>query len=96
MPHGYQGPLELLANTHYWPQDVIVMLLANVGTNQGVNQALLTEVINRANHFNVYAAGGIRDIADLIMLKEMGLCGALVATALHHQQISSEALEKFA
>ena len=96
MPHGYQGPLELLANTNYWPRDVIIMSLTNVGANQGVNQALLTEVINRAKHFNVYAAGGIRDIADLIMLKEIGLCGALVATALHHQQISSEALEKFA
>jgi len=96
MPHGYQGPIELLANTHYWPRDVIIMSLANVGTNQGVNQALLTEVIKRAKHFNVYAAGGIRDVADLLMLKKMALCGALVATALHHKQISSEALEKVA
>jgi len=43
---------------------------------------------------NFYAAGGVRDVDDLIMLKEMGLKGALVATALHRKQISKEAIDK--
>lgn len=94
MPHGYQGPEELLNNTNYWPQDIIVMSLANVGTNQGANQVLLDGVIAHAKNFNIYAAGGIRDVDDLMVLKKMGVHGALIATALHKNQISSSALEK--
>ena len=95
MPYGYQGPVELLTNTAYWPQDVIVMTLANVGANQGVNTTLLTEILARAKGFNVHAAGGIRDQKDLAMLNELGVHGALIATALHQKQISTEQLEKF-
>lgn len=96
LAQGYKGPTELLTNTDYWPQDVIIMSLANVGTNQGVNQKLLKDMINQAKHANIYAAGGIRDIADLITVKNMGGCGALVATALHHMHISREDLEELA
>jgi phosphoribosylformimino-5-aminoimidazole carboxamide ribotide isomerase len=91
---GYQGPAELLANTAYWPQDVIVMSLANVGTNQGGNEALMGEILLRAtdkdNSKNLYAAGGIRSLDDLLQLKNLGISGALIATALHQRQISNK------
>jgi phosphoribosylformimino-5-aminoimidazole carboxamide ribotide isomerase len=93
MPHGYQGPAELLTSNEHWPQDVIVMSLANVGTNQGPNTALLGEVLNRAKGFNVYAAGGIRGVDDLMLLKQMGVHGALIATALHQKKISTKTIE---
>ena len=64
LAQGYKGPAELLTNTDYWPQDVIIMSLANVGTNQGINQTLLKDMINQAKHVNVYVAGGIREIAS--------------------------------
>lgn len=92
MPHGYQGPAELLANIEYWPQDVIVMSLANVGTNLGINTNLLRKTLDRAKDINVYAAGGVKNMDDLIKLREMGAHGALIATSLHHKQISSEQL----
>ncbi|MDP3087803.1 MAG: HisA/HisF-related TIM barrel protein [Methylotenera sp.] len=94
MPHGYQGPAELLSNAEYWPQDVIVMSLAHVGANLGVNKKLLAEIMSCKKNVNFYSAGGVRDADDLIMLKEMGLQGALVATALHRKQISKEALNQ--
>ena len=93
MPLGYQGPIELLTNTEYWPQDVIVMSLSNVGANHGVNIDLMRETIARAKGFNIIAAGGIRDADDLVMLKEMGASATLLATALHQKQISTEQLE---
>ena len=92
MPRGYQGPIELLTNTEYWPQDVIVMSLSSVGANQGMNVALIRETILRANGFNIIAAGGIRDVNDLVMLKDMGVSASLIATALHQKQISAEQL----
>lgn len=93
MPSGYQGPVELLANTKYWPHDVILMSLLNVGSNDGANVKLMRESIARAKNFNLIAAGGIRNIDDLIMLRSMGIESALIATALHQKQISTEQLE---
>ncbi len=93
MPLGYQGPVELLTNIEYWPQDVIVMSLSNVGANNGTNIDLLQKTMARAKSFNIIAAGGIRNADDLVVLKEMGINAALLATALHQKQISTEQLE---
>nr|WP_294841026.1 HisA/HisF-related TIM barrel protein [uncultured Methylotenera sp.] len=93
MPTGYQGPQELLASNTYWPQEVIVMSLAHVGANQGVNQALLAQLKAQAGgDFNLYAAGGVRDIADLNALSALGIHGALIATALHSKQLTQQQL----
>ncbi len=94
MALGYQGPIELLANTELWPQDVIMMSLSNVGANHGVNVDLMRQTKARAKGFNLIAAGGVRDADDLIMLKEMDVNAALLATALHQKQISAEQLER--
>ena len=93
MPHGYQGPKELLTNSEHWSQDVIVMSLANVGVNQGMNIDLIKKVMAIAVGENVYAAGGIRHIEDLIRLKDLGVHGALVATALHQKQLTYQHLK---
>jgi len=93
MPLGYQGPAELLTKTEYWSQDVIVMSLSNVGANNGMNIDLLQKTMARAKGFNIIAAGGIRNVDDLVILKEMGISAALLATALHQKQISTEQLE---
>jgi phosphoribosylformimino-5-aminoimidazole carboxamide ribotide isomerase len=89
-PEGYRGPKELLTNIEYWPQDVIVMTLSNVGANGGVNSELLNDTLTRAKDFSMYAAGGVRNIEDLKLLKSMGIKGVLIATAIHQQQLSSD------
>ena len=94
MQHGYQGPKELLNNTNYWPQDVIVMSLANVGSNSGANNELIHEMISKAKGHNLVAAGGIRNYADLIDLKNIGIHGVLIATSLHQEQISRPQFEE--
>jgi phosphoribosylformimino-5-aminoimidazole carboxamide ribotide isomerase len=87
---GYRGPSELLANSQHWPQDVIMMTLSNVGASSGVNSSLLNDALARAADFNIYAAGGVRNIEDLRLLKSMGIKGVLIATAIHQQQISTD------
>jgi phosphoribosylformimino-5-aminoimidazole carboxamide ribotide isomerase len=93
MPNGYHGPAELLESSQYWPKNVIVMSLENVGANQGANINLLKEVLQRAPTRNVYAAGGIRHARDLTTLKEIGVHGALIATALHKKQLSTNEIK---
>lgn len=87
MPSGFKGPEALLKDSKYWPKDVIVMSLANVGAYLGVNTALLKRIQQQALQHHIYAAGGVRDIDDLHLLKNMNIQGALVASALHSKKI---------
>ncbi len=88
MPNGYQGAPSLLNQTEYWPQEVIVMSLADVGAGSGPNITRLNAIKNKSEQTHIIAAGGIRDKTDLNNLKQMGITGALVATALHQKQLT--------
>lgn len=94
MPDGYQGPPELLDSTRHWPKDVILMSLAHVGTSQGINLELLERFKPQAGSFNIYAAGGVKDINDLITLKRTGIHGALIASALHKKQLTPAEIQQ--
>lgn len=89
----YTGPQALLESPQLWPDKVISMTLANVGANQGANQKLIMELLKKAKQSAIYAAGGVRNIQDLHLLKTIGTTGALIASALHNKQITRVDLE---
>ena len=72
---------------------VIVLDLTRVGSGEGVNVDFLKKVLE-AMSIDVYVGGGVRDINDLVELKELGVSGVLVATALHSGKISIEELKQ--
>ena len=72
--------------------NVIVLDLTRVGSGEGVNVDFLKKALKQ--DVNVYVGGGVRDINDLVELKQLGISGALVATALHSSKISIEELKQ--
>lgn len=74
-------------------RNFIVLDLARVGSDEGVNIDFLKQVLREAP-IDVYVGGGVRDINDLLKLKELGVSGALVATALHTGKISINELKE--
>jgi HisA/HisF family protein len=84
----FQGPSALLDQA-CWPERVIVMTLARVGSGAGPDLARLAEISTMADGRSVYAAGGVRDPRDLAVLKQQGIAGALVATALHDGRLTA-------
>ncbi len=72
---------------------VIVLDLARVGSDEGVNTDFLKKVIAEVG-VDVYVGGGVRDINDLIELRNLGVSGALIATALHTGIITIEQLKQ--
>ncbi len=72
--------------------EVIVLDLAKVGTGEGVDTAFLKQVLETFN-FKVYVGGGVRDIHDLVELENLGVSGALIATALHTGKITTRQLK---
>ena len=87
---GFVGPQGLLDEVAIWPERVVVMTLARVGAAQGPDLARVAAIAARARGRAVYAAGGVRDVADLEALAGAGAAGALVATALHGGAITRE------
>jgi phosphoribosylformimino-5-aminoimidazole carboxamide ribotide isomerase len=92
---GYVGPQALLDSTQYWPKKVIGMTLANVGTNQGIDEETLTKLIAKGGEHAIYAAGGIRNSQDLYLLRSLGVKGVLIASALHNKQIKHSDIKEF-
>ena len=89
----FQGPQEILAEPALWPRRVIVMTLARVGSGAGPDLKRLAAIRSIAGGREIYAAGGVRDAADLSALKAAGAAGALVASALHEQRVVGADLE---
>jgi uncharacterized protein related to proFAR isomerase len=92
----FVGPRALLDNAVLWQARVIVMTLARVGSGEGPDFARLASIVARAGGREIYAAGGVRHGDDLRALRDIGVAGALVATALHTGKITSSDLAAIA
>jgi phosphoribosylformimino-5-aminoimidazole carboxamide ribotide isomerase len=92
---GFIGEPEIIENAVGWPDDIIIMSLNRVGTNQGPDITLLNQIKSISANKRFYVAGGVRDDDDLKNLQNIGVSGVLMATALHQRRISSEALHKY-
>jgi len=75
-----------------WPSRLILMTLDRVGTGGGPETDGLLRLRERAAPRAVFAAGGVRGEADIVVLEEAGVAGALVATALHDGRLAAAAL----
>ena len=79
----------------------ILLELRKVGTSAGLNKELIKECLSvlddvqsqeRGSSF--FIGGGVSGYEDLHWLKEMGVSGAIVATALHDGRLTSQNLSK--
>jgi phosphoribosylformimino-5-aminoimidazole carboxamide ribotide isomerase len=77
------GATNLFSKISLWPNNVIIMTLDRVGSNNGPDIEKLTNFCGQYPNKNFIAAGGIRDKEDLMALKRAGIHHALVASALH-------------
>ena len=93
------GAAELHNTGLYWPDDAICMTLNNVGSNTGpdIVRLLALQQLNlaRKKPAKLFAAGGVRNMEDILALKQLGVSGALVASAFHSGEITAQQLSGF-
>jgi phosphoribosylformimino-5-aminoimidazole carboxamide ribotide isomerase len=87
------GPASLLATPEIWPQRIIVMTLARVGSAAGPDLERLAAIQTISKNRQIYAAGGVRHAADLGAIKRAGIAGALVASSLHDGRLTRADIE---
>ncbi|MDY0386132.1 MAG: HisA/HisF-related TIM barrel protein [Methanolobus sp.] len=83
--------IELLND--YDLDNIIILDLDRVGTSSGVNSQFLSKIVSISEH-NVLLGGGVRNVEDIKALEEIGIKGALVATALHNDSIPLHKIQK--
>jgi phosphoribosylformimino-5-aminoimidazole carboxamide ribotide isomerase len=71
---------------------VIVLDLARVGSEQGVNMGVVEEVLGKTG-VEVITGGGMRGIGDLKQARGLGVSAALIATVLHTGKLTAADLE---
>lgn len=69
----------------------IVLDLSRVGSGEGVNLELLKKV--KTKKVQLFSGGGVCSLNDLDELKQVGVSGVLIATALHSGKINVEDLK---
>ncbi|MDX6749874.1 HisA/HisF-related TIM barrel protein [Geminicoccaceae bacterium 1502E] len=90
------GPRALFDQVELWPGRVIAMTLARVGAGRGPDRERLAQLKAAGAGRRIFAAGGVRDEADLAALAADGCAGALIASCLHSGRVGAEALERLA
>lgn len=88
------GPPGLDARADLWPDTVIAMTLARVGTNRGPDLERIGMLASRSTTASIVAAGGVRDAGDLVALATAGAVGVLVASALHAKRIEADDIHR--
>jgi phosphoribosylformimino-5-aminoimidazole carboxamide ribotide isomerase len=85
-PEGFRGDPRWLSHPEHWPDRVIVMSLAKVGVGAGPDIEHLQSALDKANQLDrppqIFAAGGVAQ-HHALQLAQLGISGALVASALH-------------
>lgn len=88
------GAASLFNRQDLWPRQVILMTLARVGSNLGVDFEKLNEYRQKNSAVEWVASGGIRNLEDVLALQKRGIGKALCASALHSGSISTDEIKK--
>ena len=87
-------PLELIHALNDYPLgDLILLELDRVGTKSGIDFDFLVRAVEASEH-DILCGGGVRSCEDIYALEEIGVKGALVATALHDGSILAWTIRK--
>ena len=85
-------PLDLIRRLNPLPlKEIILLSLDRVGTSAGLDEIFLRKAARLSAH-PLLLGGGVKDASDLERLEDLGIAGALVATAVHRGTIPLEAI----
>ncbi|NQY27402.1 MAG: hypothetical protein HRT92_09530 [Piscirickettsiaceae bacterium] len=92
--HGvFLGNNEILEQAEHWPDTIIMMNLDAVGAQTGPDISLLKQLRTQREGVNIIVAGGVRNVQDLMCLKQESVTKVLIASALHNGMLDSESIQ---
>jgi phosphoribosylformimino-5-aminoimidazole carboxamide ribotide isomerase len=90
-------PIEMIKYLqNYGLRKFIIYELTNIGTGIGIPSEFLKflcRICEQLNNIQIFVGGGIRNMQDIITLKNIGVYGCLVGSALHNGAITKEDIQ---
>ncbi|CAG1770005.1 1-(5-phosphoribosyl)-5-[(5-phosphoribosylamino)methylideneamino] imidazole-4-carboxamide isomerase [uncultured bacterium] len=87
------GDIRLFNDNSLWSKQVIIMTLARVGSDLGVDIEKLQNYRSKYPNTEFVASGGVRHLADLKQLQTLGISHVLMASALHSGTINKSNID---
>lgn len=89
-------PMKALEHLRFagW-QEILLLDLKRVGSREGVDRSLVSDVKTHFPDLDLLVGGGISNIEDLVELETMGVAGVLAATAFHNGTIMARHICNF-
>ncbi len=75
-------------------KEIILLDLLKIGSKNGYYDDYYGEIRKKFPEMKIIVGGGIKDLEDLKFLKEKGMDGVLIATALHEGIITPESIKE--
>jgi phosphoribosylformimino-5-aminoimidazole carboxamide ribotide isomerase len=73
-------------------REVIILDLSRVGTKEGIDRTILREAQAKFPDLHLMVGGGLANPGQLVELRNSGIAGVLLATALHRGSITAQHL----
>jgi len=84
----YRDPLTVMLRfKNIGVKEFIVLDLSRVGTSKGIDISFVSRIV-KSVEASILVGGGVKDIHDLLKLRDIGVSGVLIATALHNKSIT--------
>lgn len=87
------GPCDFLEEFNAWPDEVIILSLSQVGSNNGPDHHSINSVRQSFTGKNLFYGGGTRDQQDIDLLENLNIKGVLVANGLHSGKFNAAFLQ---
>ena len=83
------GDKTILDQPELWPNNVIIMDLDKVGSEQGLNIQRIKRIQSKLQTGQqLFVAGGIKQQSDLEQLESLQVAGVLISTAIHKGKLN--------
>jgi phosphoribosylformimino-5-aminoimidazole carboxamide ribotide isomerase len=93
IPSG-SDPTTILSQAEEWSFDgCIVLNISDVGTSRGLGSAMIEEM-RKAYGGRLIYGGGVSSEDDLLILRDAGFDGAIIATALHKGRVPIDLIRR--
>lgn len=78
---------------YYGAKEIIILDIDNVGTVSGYNLNYIKLISNLSSNMDIYLAGGIRSVNEILKFRDLGIKGIIFASMIYNNLINRDEIK---